>query len=134
MEPLEFLDVAKELHDSGDEAKRRTSIGRAYFALFNYLRAKVSPVRPVPQTDDAHRAVAYYLTEANNQRLRRIGQSLHNLRSDRNRADYELGENVGTRESQAAVRRAERAVDLVDHINDQTLQTAVQRVPRYQRN
>ena len=132
MDPLDFLAVANSLRDSDQESERRTSVGRSYFALFNHLRAKLSDIRSIPGHADAHRAVAHYLTSANHQNLRRVGQSLRNLRSSRNIADYDLENAVGINASRAAATQAQSAVNRIDGVNDQTLRNAVQAVPRFQ--
>lgn len=132
MDALDFLDVANRLQDSDRESDRRTSVGRSYFALFNYARARVSNIRPIPDHVDAHLAVAHYLTRANDRNLQRVGHALGNLRISRNSADYELGAVVGINQSRAAALRAQRAVDRIDGVSEQTLRTAVAAVPRFQ--
>ena len=52
MDPLDFLNVADSLRNSGQESERRTSVGRSYFALFNHLRLKLEPIKQMPTTDE----------------------------------------------------------------------------------
>ena len=39
MDPLDFLEVAGDLQYSPKEAGVRTAVGRAYYAVFNYVRS-----------------------------------------------------------------------------------------------
>lgn len=132
MDALDFLDVANRLRDSEQESDRRTSVGRSYFALYNHVRTKLSNFLQIPDREDAHRAVAYYLTGTNHPNIRQVGQSLRDLRRSRNTADYNLETAVEIDQSRTAARRARRAVDRIDGVNDQTLRNAVIAVPRFQ--
>ena len=111
MDPLDFLKVARNLHESEDESERRTSIGRSYFALFNYVRQTVESVRNVPKDEDAHRVVPDYLDKTRNKDLKSIGQTLRFLRKSRNTADYELMAAIEPAVSRVALARATRAVE-----------------------
>src|SRR5574341_332593 len=42
MDPADFLAVADRLRSSPSEAERRTSVGRAYYALYNLLVMRLS--------------------------------------------------------------------------------------------
>ncbi len=130
MDPLDFLKVASSLCDSDDESERRTSIGRSYFALFNYLRLSLEPVRNVPTSDEAHRAVAYYLGNANNRDLASVEQSLRDLRVSRNAADYKLDKNVDHAASRTALTRAQRAVEKFGRLGNRAV-SAVRAVPTF---
>ena len=130
MDPLDFLKVACNLHESDHESDRRTSIGRSYFALFNYLRRKVESVKNVPASDEAHQAVVHYLEGANDRDLQSVGQSLRNLRASRNKADYHLDESVGHDASRVALARAKRAVKKFDSLGNRAT-SVLQSVPTF---
>ena len=132
MDPLEFLNVAGNLCESREESERRTSVGRSYFALFNHLRIKLDAIKQIPTTDEAHQAVVHYLTRTNNPKLSSVGQSLKNLRSSRNVADYRLEDTVDQDYSRVALARARNAVNGLRTVNDNALRSAVQAVPAFQ--
>ena len=131
MDPLDFLNVAADLCESGEEAEHRTSVGRSYFALFNHLRIKLDTITQVPKTNEAHQAVVHYLTGANNRNLSSVGQSLRDLRSSRNAADYQLEDPVAQADSRVALARAKNAVDKLRTVGDNALRNAVQAVPSF---
>ena len=132
MDPLDFLAVANKLYSSSEEAERRTSVGRSYFALFNHVRRKIEPLRPVPTSDEAHRAVVYCLQHANDRDLSSIGQTLTNLRASRNGADYQLDDVVTDRDSGMAISIARKAVAKLDGVGNAALANAVRAVPQIQ--
>ena len=133
MDPLEFLSVADNLCESREESERRTSVGRSYFALFNHLRIKLDGITRIPTTPEAHQAVVYYLTRANNRNLSSVGQSLRDLRSSRNVADYELEDTVVDQYySRVALTRAKNAVNRLGTVDDNALRNAVRAVPAFQ--
>jgi len=43
-DPLQFLELARELGKSDDQSKLRTAVGRAYYAVFLITRDKLSVV------------------------------------------------------------------------------------------
>ena len=131
MDPLDFLNVAANLCETGEEAERRTSVGRSYFALFNHLRIKLDAITQIPATAEAHQAVVHYLTQANNRDLSSVGQSLRDLRSSRNVADYQLKDSVAQADSRVALVRARNAVDKLRTVGDNALRNAVQAVPAF---
>jgi hypothetical protein len=131
MEPLDFLRVAESLQPSAQEAERRTSIGRSYYAMFNYLRLKVDPIRRVP-IEDAHQAMTHYLSLANNKELSSVGQTLSDLRTTRNTADYEMDAVISADDSALALRRAKRAIAKFDSLPEPTVRAALQARPLYQ--
>lgn len=131
MEPLDFLNVADRLCDSDAESDRRTSVGRSYFALFNYIRTKLEGIARLPTDEEAHRAVVYYLQQANSRELGSIGQSLRDLRVSRNVADYELGSVVSRDVSRIALGKARRAVRKLRSLGDARLASSVLAVPSF---
>lgn len=92
-----YLDLAKELHtgSSGspiEEAKLRSTISRAYYAVFcvarNYLRVH-KPSIYIPPTGRAHRVVRETFENGPNSDWKSIGITLGRLKNRRTLADYE---------------------------------------------
>lgn len=131
MDPLEFLTVARSLSGSDQESERRTSVGRSYYAVFNHLRLKLEPIKPLPATHEAHQAVVQYLLNANNVELRSVGQSLNDLRTSRNVADYDMGAAVEKDQSRLELARADKAVAKFTGVNEVILRAAILAQPTY---
>lgn len=91
MNPLDFLELALELKNSAREASIRTSVSRAYYAIFNYIKEdlKVRGVS-VPKGPDAHRFVREYLLKTGNPEAISMSRILQDLRWERNIADYDM--------------------------------------------
>jgi hypothetical protein len=92
MQSSEFLRIADELSKRpGDEAAIRTSVGRSYFALYNCVKQFiVEQGFRLPNRTEAHEYVYRFLNNCEVEEMVDIAGDLHDLRSDRNEADYDL--------------------------------------------
>ena len=91
MEAKDFLEVAKRLLNSEDEADRRTSISRAYYAVFNQVKSFLANANiKLPKDAAGHEKAHQYLLNSGIQEARKLADALSNLRNNRNDADYEL--------------------------------------------
>jgi uncharacterized protein (UPF0332 family) len=74
-----------------EEACCRTAISRAYYAVYNIActRAQTHEGLQLPATGDAHQRVIMHYFRGPSPLHRAIGDSLRQLRSVRNRADYD---------------------------------------------
>ena len=61
--PEQFLDVARRLEGSELEVERRTAVGRAYYAAFNFARRKIEESGGVVPSGRAHHCVLHYLRD-----------------------------------------------------------------------
>lgn len=90
----DFLTFAKTIHSHKDEAARRSSVSRAYFALFHHIKSIVdSVVPPRPrrkQGAEEHIKYVRYLKESKIEDAIYVGGKLEDLREERNDADYDL--------------------------------------------
>ena len=92
-----YLDLAGELcaaagPASGDEARHRSTISRAYYAAFHRARAHLRDRdgdKGIPKGAAAHSYVRWKFAGSADRRRTRIGMSLNHLRQERNRADYD---------------------------------------------
>lgn len=117
MNARDFLAVAAQLKNSENGAERRTSIGRSYYALFNVvirlLTARGVIFRQTP--DDRHKLVSY-LTKSKHRAAGSVGLALLSLRTDRNRADYEMAATISVRTAEFVFQRATGALAQFDSI------------------
>ena len=131
MDPVEFLAVARRLSGSVDEAALRTSVGRSYYAVFNHLRLRLEPIKPFPGDVDDHKRAVYYLVGANNRDLQSIGQTLKDLRTSRNEADYRMNTVINQGQGRLALAKAEKAIEKSGRVSEATLTAAITALQTY---
>lgn len=112
MEGKDFLELAKRLHNSEDEASRRTAVSRAYYSIFNHIKYFLNKNGiKLPSAADAHKKAHQYLSNSGIDEAVDLADDLDNLRKRRNDADYELispkylydKKNCGLASAQAAM-------------------------------
>ena len=91
MNGRDFLAVAKNLLAAPTEADWRTAVSRAYYAAFHVARQLLGDLSfRVPRADPAHAYLWMRLSNCGDPQIQAGGQRLHDLRSERNRADYDI--------------------------------------------
>jgi len=106
---LDFLDLAEELKSANDEAKIRTSIGRAYYATFLYarewLRAKGWSI--YDNEEDHYRV----LDGLKKYKGRALMDKMRLLRREyRNEADYNLSTGFIEKDASDAIGLAQEVI------------------------
>lgn len=110
-----YLNLAKQLAGTTDEASQRSAVSRSYYSVFcsarNFLRDQENV--QIPSGGRAHKYVWDYFERSPDIQRREIGQVGHRLRRARGTADYEdvvpqLGQVVGL-----ALLRADRLFQLL---------------------
>src|SRR5437762_497526 len=82
--------VAHTLANGTTEADWRSGISRAYYAAFHVARRLLESLRfRVPRADRAHSYLWLRLSNAGDAAVVAAGRRLGDLRSDRNRSDYD---------------------------------------------
>jgi uncharacterized protein (UPF0332 family) len=91
MQGRDFLAVASRLCRSNSEADRRTSVSRAYFAVFNQIKAELGKRDiAIEKTANGHDQLYRYLNNCGVAAGQRIASTLSSLRTIRDEADYDL--------------------------------------------
>jgi uncharacterized protein (UPF0332 family) len=91
MNPRDFLEVADELAAGTREAEWRSAVSRAYYAAFHQTRNVLRQFGfSIPVANQAHAYLWLRLANSGQPDLKQAGADLNNLRSMRNRADYDL--------------------------------------------
>lgn len=98
-DPADFLRLAEEM-SAGDEARLRTAVSRAYYAVFLLARQRFGVGDPTPE---AHREVFRVLYR---RRGPAVAARMRSLRRLRNASDYDLRATVGTPEVARALELA----------------------------
>jgi uncharacterized protein (UPF0332 family) len=91
MNPLEFLDLADEWSVGSREGEWRSSISRAYYAVFHVARSLLSQVGfEVPAASASHQYLYQRLNNCGEPAVQSAATVLNHLRRERNFADYDL--------------------------------------------
>ena len=114
---LDYLTLAEALLQARttlapEEACCRAAISRAYYAVYNVARTRAREHEglQLPAIGDAHQRVIMHYFRGPSPLHRAIGDSLRQLRSVRNRADYDDQFDQAVARAQFAVRRARQVV------------------------
>ena len=97
-DPQSFLDFAEALlkdRSNHEETKSRTSISRAYYAIFLNVRETLPKRIKSQARGSIHLWLIDLLKTSQANRNKRFGFSLQSLRDDRNKGDYELNPFYG---------------------------------------
>ncbi|MFO0841778.1 MAG: HEPN domain-containing protein [Gemmataceae bacterium] len=109
MNPLEFLDLASEWSVGTREGEWRSSISRAYYAVFHVARNLLAQVGfQVPSASVSHQYLFQRLNNCGEPIVQKAATLLNNLRRERNFADYDLDAPVDE----------QRAIDAVNDATD----------------
>ena len=91
MDPLDFLRVADNLKDSSDEAERRIAVSRAYYSVFNCIKAYLVQNRiHIPSDASRHVQLTRYFWNSGIKEAEQLSRTIDDLRTDRNEADYDM--------------------------------------------
>ena len=112
--PAEILHEAKVLLN-GDvltEVRRRTIIGRCYYAAFNHVRGHDSAGGfQREEGKGVHGALIRYLVSSDDSNIRYAGKKLRGLFQARTKADYYLEDPVGRGEEMVAYEEADEIMN-----------------------
>lgn len=131
MDPRDFFPIAERMCSSAIEAERRTSIGRAYYGLFNVLLSALSDRGVIfRETPDDHQTLISYLLKGGNREAASVGAVLKDLRQERNSADYRLKEVCRTKSAQFIYQKATRALRQFESLSAGDMAVLVQTIQR----
>jgi len=131
MDPRDFLDVALllsgEAKDAPGEAKYRSAVGRAYYALHNVVTQVLAEIGFNLRRDPSgHAKASRYLVNSKLPDAIQVGKILESLRDERNEADYNMtAPGFEQRAAVSACLRAKTAVDALARVNLQDLKSAI---------
>jgi len=115
----EFIDVAKQLlADHGEnQPALRTAAGRAYYALYGTIRARVIERHGDCFGDRGmHKRAFRACQDSSDARLKELGKLLESLEKLRVQSDYTYNCAVSRREVLAAIPKAEYGLKLVENL------------------
>ncbi|HUY33665.1 MAG TPA: HEPN domain-containing protein [Pirellulales bacterium] len=92
MDPTEFIEVAEQLLEDGDEPHLRTAVSRAYYGAFHVARRFLQNCGVEVPRSDVHDKLRWCLQQSGSQDLEIASRQLDALRAERNKADYDLND------------------------------------------
>jgi uncharacterized protein (UPF0332 family) len=136
MNGRDFLTVARLLSAGSTEASWRSAISRAYYAAFHISRDLLEALGfTVPFGDQAHAYLYRRLQNCGHPLVASAGMSLDRLRSERNRADYDLHRPVTQTSASSQIVAAERIILAFDSaVNEPTRTQVTDGIKNYERN
>jgi uncharacterized protein (UPF0332 family) len=116
----EYLQLAQHLVGqdvtASDEAKRRTAISRAYYAVYNEARHFARQHDFRDEQYGNHRALIDYYLKESRREWKNVGVNLERLRNLRNTADYSARFERITYESLLALKFATSLLEQIDQL------------------
>jgi uncharacterized protein (UPF0332 family) len=110
-----FLDLANDLLAIPTEQAWRTAVSRAYYAAFHVARQLLRDLGfRAPRADQAHAYLWLRLSNCGDPQIQLAGQRLHDLRSERNRADYDIDVALPRTGAATQVRIAGQIIQFLD--------------------
>ena len=111
----DFLVLAESWINNATEADWRSAVSRAYYGAFHAARRLMHDLGfAVPRADRAHAYLWLRLSNCGVAAVSRAGADLNTLRSDRNRADYDIDRTVAHADAQLQVQTARRILQVRD--------------------
>ena len=110
MNPLDFLDLAEKLKFSTSEAEIRTAISRAYYAVYNYIKANLVGADEYLQ----HDILINCITETKIERFEYLGKDIRDLMAARRRADYKMGISFSSKTCETIINKSQNAIKEFD--------------------
>ena len=114
-----FISLALQLAGSDKEERLRTSVSRAYYGAYHIVRSLFESCGVLVPRRDIHNKLQWGLEQCGekmgHQDPMEIGSKLGSLRSERNRADYNLEDATYSKQSSTmlAVAMAQQIVDVL---------------------
>jgi uncharacterized protein (UPF0332 family) len=128
----DFLSFAMTLHNSDDEAARRSAVSRAYYGLFHQVKEIfVAANIRLKHNHEDHSTMTHYLGVSKVLDAKYIGEKLKDLRAERNEADYDLQKaKFGKKQCEIQCLLAETLCNKLDGLDLAVLKETWQRTPR----
>lgn len=111
---LDFLTLAESWISGATEAEWRSAVSRAYYGAFHAARNLMDDLGfSVPRADRAHAYLWLRLSNCSNAAVSGAGADLNLLRTDRNRADYDVAGTLSRADARIQVQAARRIMRLL---------------------
>jgi uncharacterized protein (UPF0332 family) len=122
----DFLVLAETWIRNATEAEWRSAVSRAYYGAFHAARRLMHDLGfVVPRAERAHAYLWLRLSNCGEAAVVRAGAELNSLRSDRNRADYDVERTIHQADALLQVQTARRILQVLDSARIEPTRTAI---------
>jgi uncharacterized protein (UPF0332 family) len=126
IDSADFLILAETWITEATEANWRSAVSRAYYGAFHAARRLMRDLGfVVPRADRAHAYLWLRLSNCGETQVIRAGSDLNTLRSDRNRADYDIERTVDHGDALIQVQTARRILQFFDGTRAEPIRTQI---------
>lgn len=131
----DLLRFAEKLCLGQSETEWRCAISRAYYAAFHLAKDFLRALGfDAPRTETAHAFLWRRLQGCGHAELRLIGSDLNQLRGQRNRADYDLADQVTRRTAMSAFEIATNIFGVIESLDPDERAEIVEVIKSYERD
>ena len=133
--PRDALHLAETLCRGASETEWRCAVGRAYYAAFHQARYLLQVLGfQIPRAELVHAFLWKRLRSCGNSSVGTAGSKLQQLRSLRNRADYEVAFDFSKNDAIAAVETSRQILDALETLTLTDRQSALDVMTAYERD
>ena len=122
----DLLNLAETLSHGAKESEWRCAVGRAYYAAFHQARDVLQALGfQIPRAELVHSFLWKRLRSCGSTSVGMAGSKLHQLRTVRNRADYEVAFDFAEKDAIAAVETSRQILDALGTLTPDDRQAAL---------
>ena len=133
--PRDLLQLAESLSGGATEVAWRCAVSRAYYAAFHQARELLQTLGfQIPRAELVHAFLWKRLQSCGQSEVGLAGSHLHQLRSVRNRADYDVQLSFLQNDAVAAVEIGRRILTAFEKLTSDDRETALQVMSAYERD
>ena len=131
----DLLNLAEVLSRGTSESEWRCAVGRAYYAAFHQARDLLQALGfQIPRAEFVHASLWKRLLSCGRSSVGTAGSKLHQLRSVRNRADYDVVIDFPKQNAIAAVETSRQILDAFETLTPEDRQAALDVMAAYERD
>ena len=131
----DLLNLAESLSRGATESEWRCAVGRAYYAAFHQARDVLQALGfQIPRAELVHAFLWKRLRSCGQSSVGMAGSKLHELRSVRNRADYDVAFDFAKKDAIAAVETSRQILDAFETLTPDDRQAALDVMAAYERD
>ena len=131
----DLLHLAEKMSLGTTESEWRCAVSRAYYAAFHHARDLLQALGfAAPRGELAHAFLWRRLEGCGDPALGLAGSDLNQLRGQRNRADYDLADDVSRRTALSAVETATAIFQIIGALTPDDREAAIEIIKTYERD
>ena len=131
----DLLNLSENLSRGATESEWRCAVGRAYYAAFHQARDVLQALGfQIPRAELVHAFLWKRLRSCGQSAVGMAGSKLHQLRTVRNRADYDVAFDFAKKDAIAAVETSRQILDAFERLTAADRQAALDVMTVYERD